>query len=180
MLARIARNTQCIADSNRRSDAVSRFEQLGRIDALPPISAMQSVVHSNVVVPKLVTALFTRLTSVSSEFFLFDVNRDDALRNLLDFSFGTTVWGRLERPIALSSSRSFETKKIRHNSPAYTYVNAQSGSNALSIWLGRTALFRCLMSRYRPRQTIRPTDSVAERLHQALLTRATRNLDTIR
>jgi alpha-beta hydrolase superfamily lysophospholipase len=69
----------------------------GRMHELPPVLAMQSVVDSTVVVPKLITALFDRLSSASSELFLFDVNRMDSLSNLLNLSFERTILPKLER-----------------------------------------------------------------------------------
>lgn len=84
---------------------LAALEKSGRMDQLPPILAMQSIVDSTVVVPKLITALFDRLTSQSSELFLFDVNRTDALSNLLNLSFEQTVkpaLSRTDRPFRLT------------------------------------------------------------------------------
>ena len=72
-------------------------QKAGRMNELPPVLAMQSVVDSTVVVPKLITVLFDRLTSESSELFLFDVNRKESLSNLLNLSFEQTVLPKLER-----------------------------------------------------------------------------------
>ncbi len=76
---------------------LAAVEKSGRMKDLPPVLAMQSVVDSTVVVPKLITVLFDRLTSHSSELFLFDVNRKDSLSNLLNLSFEQTVLPKLER-----------------------------------------------------------------------------------
>ena len=73
------------------------LEKSGRMNTLPPVLAMQSVVDSTVVVPKLITVLFDRLTSESSELFLFDVNRVDSLSNLLNLSFERSIAPKLER-----------------------------------------------------------------------------------
>ncbi len=73
------------------------LEKSGQMQALPPVLAMQSVVDATVVVPKLITVLFDRLTSESSELFLFDVNRMDSLSNLLNLSFERSILPKLER-----------------------------------------------------------------------------------
>ncbi len=73
------------------------LQKSGRMDSLPPVLAMQSVVDATVVVPKLITNLFDRLTSESSELFLFDVNRMDSLSNLLNLSFERTIMPKLDR-----------------------------------------------------------------------------------
>ena len=76
---------------------LAALEKSGRMPELPPVLAMQSVVDSTVVVPKLITVLFDRLTSESSELFLFDVNRMDSLSNLVNLSFERTILPKLER-----------------------------------------------------------------------------------
>jgi esterase/lipase len=73
------------------------LEKSGRMNEMPPVLAMQSVVDSTVVVPKLITVLFDRLQSESNELFLFDINRVDWLGNLLNRSFEQTVVPKLER-----------------------------------------------------------------------------------
>lgn len=93
---------------------LARLEKSGRMDHFPPVVAMQSVVDSTVVVPKLVTALFDRLTSECSELFLFDVNREDSLSNLLNLSFEKNVlpWlERTDRPFRLTVMRNEENSK---------------------------------------------------------------------
>ena len=64
---------------------------------MPPVLAMQSVVDSTVEVPKLITVLFDRLSSRSSELFLFDINRVDWLGNLFNLSFEQKVVPKLKR-----------------------------------------------------------------------------------
>ncbi len=76
---------------------LAAIEKEGRIKELPPMLAMQSVVDSTVVVPKLITVLFDRLESQQSELFLFDVNRVDSLSNLLNLSFERSVLPKLQR-----------------------------------------------------------------------------------
>lgn len=76
---------------------LAALEKSKRMHELPPILAMQSVVDSTVSVPKLITTLFDRLTTPSSELFLFDVNRRNALSNLLNLSFERSVLPKLER-----------------------------------------------------------------------------------
>lgn len=76
---------------------LAALEKSGRMDEMPPILAMQSIVDSTVVVPKLLTVLFDRLKSESSELFLFDINRVNRLGNLLNLSFEKTVHPTLNR-----------------------------------------------------------------------------------
>jgi hypothetical protein len=58
---------------------------------------MQSVVDSTIIVPKLISVLFDRLQSSSSELFLFDVNRRDKFANLFNFSFDRAILPTLKR-----------------------------------------------------------------------------------
>ena len=46
---------------------LSKLHKSGRMKEMPPILAMQSVVDSTIIVPKLITTLFDRLQSASSE-----------------------------------------------------------------------------------------------------------------
>ena len=84
------------------------LEKAGEMAKLPPVLAMQSVVDSTVVVPKLITVLFDRLESEASELFLFDINRVDKLCNLVNLSFENSVLPtleRIDRPFRLSVLR---------------------------------------------------------------------------
>ena len=76
---------------------LAELEKTGRMDEMPPVLAMQSIVDSTVVVPKLITALFDRLKSEESELFLFDINRVDRLSNLFNLSFERRIFPKLER-----------------------------------------------------------------------------------
>ena len=76
---------------------LAQMDKSGRMHDFPPVLAMQSIVDSTVVVPKLITTLFDRLRSTSSELFLFDINRVARLGNLLNRSFEQTIIPRLER-----------------------------------------------------------------------------------
>jgi hypothetical protein len=76
---------------------LAALEKSGRIGQMPPVLAMQSVVDSTVVVPKLITALFDRLTSEASELVLFDINRVDWLGNLFNRSFEEKIVPKLKR-----------------------------------------------------------------------------------
>jgi hypothetical protein len=98
---------------------LAALDQSGRMHELPPVLAMQSVVDSTVVVPKLITVLFDRLTSESSELFLFDVNRMDSLSNLLNLSFERNILPNLER-----TDRPFKLTVLG---------NAQTDSRQLSL-----------------------------------------------
>ncbi len=68
-----------------------------RVDEMPPVLAMQSVVDSTVVVPKLITVLFDRLSSELSELVLFDINRVGWLGNLFNRSFEKSIIPKLKR-----------------------------------------------------------------------------------
>ncbi len=69
----------------------------GRVKELPPVMAMQSVVDSTVVVPKLITVLFDRLESSSSELVLFNVDRSEWIGDLLNYSFEKSIVPKLQR-----------------------------------------------------------------------------------
>ncbi len=76
---------------------LSQLQKAGRMHELPPILAMQSVVDSTIVVPKLITELFDRLSTASSELVLFDINRMDKLANLFNRSFEQAIFPKLKR-----------------------------------------------------------------------------------
>jgi alpha-beta hydrolase superfamily lysophospholipase len=76
---------------------LAKLEKSGRMNEMPPVLAMQSVVDSTVVVPKLITVLFDRLTSDSSELFLFDINRVDWMGNLFNLSFEQKIVPTLKK-----------------------------------------------------------------------------------
>jgi alpha-beta hydrolase superfamily lysophospholipase len=84
---------------------LSKLQKSGRMHEMPPVLAMQSVVDSTIIVPKLITTLFDRLTSSANELFLFDINRIDRLVNLFNRSFEHTIFPKLQRtdmPFTLS------------------------------------------------------------------------------
>ena len=76
---------------------IAALEKSGRMNEMPPVLAMQSVVDSTVVVPKLITVLFDRLTSEFSALFLFDINRVHWFENLFNLSFEKKVLPKLAR-----------------------------------------------------------------------------------
>ncbi len=113
---------------------LAKLKKLGRIAEMPPVLAMQSVVDSTVVVPKLITVLFDRLASEASELFLFDVNRDHTLTNLLNFEFESTVLAKLER-----SDRPFRLTVMRNeeDSPQLSLHVRDNGvwkQQAVELW----------------------------------------------
>ncbi len=55
------------------------------------------MVDSTIIVPKLITTLFDRLTSASSELVLCDINRIDNLANLFNRSFEQAIFPKLKR-----------------------------------------------------------------------------------
>jgi alpha-beta hydrolase superfamily lysophospholipase len=73
------------------------LDKAGRMVEMPPVLAMQSIVDSTVVVPKLITVLFDRLKSEESELFLFDIDRFDKLSNLFNLSFERKIFPKLKR-----------------------------------------------------------------------------------
>ncbi len=84
---------------------LSKLQKLGRMNEMPPIMALQSVVDSTIVVPKLITSLFDRLTLESSELVLFDINRMDKLANLFNRTFEKAIFSKLKQtdlPFVLS------------------------------------------------------------------------------
>lgn len=101
------------------------LEKSGRTNEMPPVLAMQSVVDSTVVVPKLITVLFDRLKTESSELVLFDVNRVDWLSNLVNLSFEKTVvpkLTRVDRPYRLTV-----LKNVNSNSQQLTMKTRSGG-----------------------------------------------------
>lgn len=76
---------------------LAALEKTDRMHDMPPVLAMQSVVDSTVIVPKLITALFDRLKSKSSELVLFDIDRVSSLSNLFNLSFEKKILPKLER-----------------------------------------------------------------------------------
>ncbi len=62
---------------------VARLAASGRIDAMPPVLAFQSVVDATVSTPAVIDALFRHLPPNGSELVLFDLNRMHALQPLM-------------------------------------------------------------------------------------------------
>ena len=112
-------NVQAWTMTKKIERKLAKYQKSGRIRELPPVFAAQSVVDSTVSVPKLITTLFDRLISDHSELFLIDVNRVDALSNLVNLSFEKTVSPKLER-----NDRSFRLSLLR---------NMNQGSDQLSL-----------------------------------------------
>ena len=101
-------NVQAWAMTQTVEKRLAALEKSGRMAEMPPVLAMQSMVDSTVVVPKLITVLFDRLKSESSELFLFDIDRVDRLSNLFNLSFEKRIFPKLKRtdlPYALSVLR---------------------------------------------------------------------------
>jgi hypothetical protein len=95
---------------------LSKLQQSDRMNEMPPILAMQSVVDSTIIVPKLITTLFDRLKSASSELFLFDINRIDKLANLFNLSFELAIVPKLQRtdlPYTLSVLKNSNSNSAR-------------------------------------------------------------------
>ena len=91
-------NVQAWAVTQAVERQLAKLEKAGRMNLMPPVLAMQSIVDSTVVVPKLITVLFERLRSASSELFLFDINRVNSLANLFNLSFEKAIVSKLSSP----------------------------------------------------------------------------------
>jgi alpha-beta hydrolase superfamily lysophospholipase len=76
---------------------LSKLQRSGRMNEMPPVLAMQSVVDSTIIVPKLITALFDRLTAPINELFLVDINRMEQFANLFNRSFEHSIFPKLQR-----------------------------------------------------------------------------------
>jgi alpha-beta hydrolase superfamily lysophospholipase len=90
-------NVQAWAVTQEVERQITKLDNAGRMEEMPPVIAMQSVVDSTVVVPKLITVLFDRLKSEASELCLFDINRVDRLGNLFNRSFEQKIVPKLKR-----------------------------------------------------------------------------------
>jgi alpha-beta hydrolase superfamily lysophospholipase len=90
-------NVQAWAVTQEVERQITKLDNADRMEEMPPVIAMQSVVDSTVVVPKLITVLFDRLKSESSELCLFDINRVDQLGNLFNRSFEQKIVPKLKR-----------------------------------------------------------------------------------
>jgi alpha-beta hydrolase superfamily lysophospholipase len=100
---------------------LATLEKSGRANEIPPVLAMQSVVDSTVVAAKLITALFDRLKSTSSELFLFDIDRVDALSNLFNLSFEKKIFPKLER-----TDLTYRLSVLRNTGPDSRHVKVQT------------------------------------------------------
>jgi alpha-beta hydrolase superfamily lysophospholipase len=92
---------------------LAKLHKSGRMGEMPPILAMQSIVDSTIIVPKLITALFDRVTSAASELFLFDINRVDRFIDLFNRSFERAIFPKLRRtdlPFTLSVMRNVSSE----------------------------------------------------------------------
>ncbi len=90
-------NVQAWAVTQSVERKLARLQKSRQLNEMPPVLAMQSVVDSTVVVPKLITVLFDRLSSELSELVLFDINRADWLGNLFRLSFEQKIIPKLKR-----------------------------------------------------------------------------------
>ncbi len=117
-------NVQAWAVTRAVERKLTKLRKAGRMNELPPVLAMQSVVDSTVVVPKLMTNLFERLSSPASELFLFDVNRMESLSNLVNLSFEKSVLPHLAR-----SDRSYRLSVLAN-------VRPDSSQILLRTWEG--------------------------------------------
>ncbi|MAI72466.1 MAG: hypothetical protein CMM01_16375 [Rhodopirellula sp.] len=90
-------NSQAWSTTQGVEKKLAALQKAGRMHEIPPILAMQSAVDSTVSVPRLITDLFARLKSESSELFLFDINRVDNLSNLVNFSFEKSILPALQQ-----------------------------------------------------------------------------------
>lgn len=90
-------NVQAWSVTQSVEKKLASLEKSGKIADMPPVLAMQSIVDSTVVVPKLITVLFDRLKSESSELFLFDIDRVEILGNLFNLSFEKRIFPKLKR-----------------------------------------------------------------------------------
>lgn len=90
-------SVQAWAMTREVEEQLALLDKSGRMNELPPILAMQSVVDSTVTAAKLITELFDRLESKSSELFLFDIDRVTSLNNLFNLSFEKKIFPKLDR-----------------------------------------------------------------------------------
>ncbi|HAB16895.1 MAG TPA: alpha/beta fold hydrolase [Verrucomicrobiota bacterium] len=96
---------------------LAALQQAGRMAELPPVLAFQSAIDSTVVVPRLVTVLFDRLTPNGSELVLYDVNRAGWLENLVKLGFEQKIVPLLQgtnSPFVLTvvANESVESTKV--------------------------------------------------------------------
>lgn len=102
---------------------LSKLQRAGRMNEMPPVLAMQSVVDSTIIVPKLISSLFERLTSASSELFLVDINRVDKLVNLFNRSFEHAIFPKLQR-----TDLPFTLRALRNVNPESQQIVLQTRS----------------------------------------------------
>jgi len=103
---------------------LSAMHKAGRMHEMPPVLAFQSVVDSTVITAKLITVLFNRLVTSTSQLFLFDINRVDRLSNLLKRSFEKSVV-----PILQDANVPFQLSVLRNTSPSSQNVEVQTRSS---------------------------------------------------
>jgi hypothetical protein len=75
-------------------EQIRRLEKAGRLEALPPVLAFQSLVDATVSTAAVVHALFDRLDDNGSELVLFDINRLSGLEPFID-PYAATILSRL-------------------------------------------------------------------------------------
>ena len=100
---------------------LAALHKLDRMSEMPPILAMQSVVDSTVVVPKLITVLFQRLKTKYNQLVLFDVNRNENLANLINLSFEKSIV-----PVLDMEKVGYELKVLRNLSTESQQVGLES------------------------------------------------------
>lgn len=76
---------------------LARLQKAGRMEAFPPVVAIQSAVDATVKVPLLIERLFDRLPANGSELVLFDIDRTGMQGDLLRTKFEEAIRRRLDR-----------------------------------------------------------------------------------
>ncbi len=79
------------------------------------------------IVPKLITTLFDRLQSATSELFLFDINRRDKFVNLFDLSFERALVPKLKR-----TDLPYTLAMLKNANPESDQLVLQTRNGALS------------------------------------------------
>lgn len=97
---------------------LAALDKSGRMSEMPPVLAMQSLVDSTVIVSKLITVLFDRLKSESSELFLFDIDRVDNLSNLFNRTFEQQIFPKLTKTdlpfcLRMLTNASADSRKVK-------------------------------------------------------------------
>ena len=115
---------------------ILRLGKAGRLKALPPVLAFQSVVDATVSTAAVVHALFDQLESNESELVLFDINRLSGMEPFIDPAVATILSRLTDRVAATLCALARHQRRIRSRSRWWSAQSIQTQTEIVTRPLG--------------------------------------------